>query len=441
MDLKTSPKDKFFIVQIIFFVLGLGTLLPWNFFINSIPYFEDRLSGNISASRNGTEPIADHWRFANWMTLLAMLPLLLFTCLNSILYPRVPQNARIAGSLFGILILFMLTTVLVKITMEPLAFFMTTMATIWFINSFGAVLQGSLFGLIGLLPAKYSSVFMSGQGVAGIFAALAAILAKISGVSKEATALGYFITPCLVIFLTIILYFILPRLEFAKYHFAKSQQMPPTKESNTELLSSDENKSKEKIKGEASLISLEDGQDKVEKTSSLLKVFSKIWMTAISTCLVFTVTLSVFPAITAKVSSQMEEGQWKEYFTPVACFLLFNIMDWLGRSITAVYMWPRRRVPLLVMVLLRVAFIPLFVFCNVKERLHGFTVFQHDGWYILFMILFAFSNGYLVTLCMCYAPKQVSTRDAETAGAIMAFFLSLGLALGAALSFAIRMMI
>ncbi|XP_072101610.1 equilibrative nucleoside transporter 1-like [Mobula birostris] len=374
------------------------------------------------------------------MTLLSMLPLLLFTCLNSILYPRIPQNARIAGSLFGILILFILTMVLVKITMEPLAFFMTTMATIWFINSFGAVLQGSLFGLIGLLPAKYSSVFMSGQGVAGIFAALAAILAKISGVSKEAMALGYFITPCLVIFLTIILYFILPRLEFAKYHFTKSQQMPPTKESNTELLSSDEDKSKEKIKGEAVLISLEDGQDKVEKTSSLMKVFSKIWMTAISTCLVFTVTLSVFPAITAKVRSQME-GQWKEYFTPVACFLLFNIMDWLGRSITAVYMWPRRRVPLLVMVLLRVAFIPLFVFCNVKEQLHGFAVFQHDGWYILFMILFAFSNGYLVTLCMCYAPKQVSTRDAETAGAIMAFFLSLGLALGAALSFAIRMMI
>ncbi|XP_072887556.1 equilibrative nucleoside transporter 1-like [Hemitrygon akajei] len=92
------------------------------------------------------------------------------------------------------------------------------------------------------------------------------------------------------------------------------------------------------------------------------------------------------------------------------------------------------------MVLVRFVFIPLFVLCNVKERSHLPIVFRHDGWFILFMILFAFSNGYLVTLCMCYAPKQVSTRDAEMAGAIMAFFLALGLALGAALSFAIRTM-
>lgn len=37
----------------------------------------------------------------------------------------------------------------------------------------GAVLQGSLFGMVGLLPPRYSTLFMSGQGLAGIFAALA----------------------------------------------------------------------------------------------------------------------------------------------------------------------------------------------------------------------------------------------------------------------------
>lgn len=43
--------------------------------------------------------------------------------------------------------------------------------------AFGAVLQGSLFGLVGLLPQKYSTVFMSGQGLAGTFAAVAMLLA------------------------------------------------------------------------------------------------------------------------------------------------------------------------------------------------------------------------------------------------------------------------
>lgn len=39
------------------------------------------------------------------------------------------------------------------------------------------MLQGSLFGLVGLLPQKYSAIFMSGQGLAGTFAAVAMLLA------------------------------------------------------------------------------------------------------------------------------------------------------------------------------------------------------------------------------------------------------------------------
>lgn len=41
--------------------------------------------------------------------------------------------------------------------------------------AFGAILQSSLFGLAGLLPANYTAPIMSGQGLAGIFAALAMI--------------------------------------------------------------------------------------------------------------------------------------------------------------------------------------------------------------------------------------------------------------------------
>lgn len=42
------------------------------------------------------------------------------------------------------------------------------------------MLQGSLFGLVGLLPPRYLSLFMSGQGLAGIFAAMAMLLSIIS---------------------------------------------------------------------------------------------------------------------------------------------------------------------------------------------------------------------------------------------------------------------
>lgn len=46
--------------------------------------------------------------------------------------------------------------------------------------AFSAVLQGSLFGMVGLFPPRYSTLFMSGQGLAGIFAALAMLLSILS---------------------------------------------------------------------------------------------------------------------------------------------------------------------------------------------------------------------------------------------------------------------
>lgn len=58
-----------------------------------------------------------------------------------------------------------------------------------------------------------------------------------------------------------------------------------------------------------------------------------------------------------------------------------------------------------VLVGLRLVFVPLFMLCNVWPR-HSLPVFfEHDAWYIIIMIFFSFSNGYLASLCMCFGPK------------------------------------
>lgn len=97
------------------------------------------------------------------------------------------------------------------------------------------MLQGSLFGLVGLLPQKYSTIFMSGQGLAGTFAALAMLLAigsksrrcpltppswqathpstlSSGDADSETEALGYFITPCVGTLVTLVSYLLLPHL-------------------------------------------------------------------------------------------------------------------------------------------------------------------------------------------------------------------------------------
>uniref|UniRef100_A0ACB8G8K0 Uncharacterized protein n=1 Tax=Sphaerodactylus townsendi TaxID=933632 RepID=A0ACB8G8K0_9SAUR len=240
-----TPKDSFHCVAIIFFLLGLGTLLPWNFFITAIPYFESRLIvGNCSVveeNENGTvlglEPTTrctDDFNFSNWLTLLSQLPLLLFTLLNSLLYQCIPDKVRVLGSLLGILFLFLLTAALVRVEMPPQSFFSVTMASVWFINSFCAVLQGSLFGQLGSFPQSFSTLFLSGQGMAGTFAAIAMLLSMASGVDAQTSALSYFITPCFGTFISIICYLVLPYKSFARHYLEKKHQEGPSFELETQ---------------------------------------------------------------------------------------------------------------------------------------------------------------------------------------------------------------
>uniref|UniRef100_A0A674BGD3 Solute carrier family 29 member 2 n=1 Tax=Salmo trutta TaxID=8032 RepID=A0A674BGD3_SALTR len=413
------------LVGIIFFILGLGTLLPWNFFMTASMYFNSRL--NKTEWSNGTVVSHKEYYFNNWMTLLSQLPLLLCTLLNSFFYQRISEMVRIAGSLVFIFILFILTAILVKIPMEEDRFFSVTMATIWFINSFGAVLQGSLFGLVGLLPQKYSAVFMSGQGLAGTFAAIAMLVSIASDTDPETAALGYFITPCVGTLITLLSYLLLPRLEFAQFYLDKSRSY--------EVETADE-----LLKGEAHQSSLSMGEFPLYFLPCP-SLSLQIWVMAFCVVFVFTVTLAVFPAITVDVKT-IYPGKWEPYFISVCCFLIFNVCDWIGRTVTTLVQWPLKESRLFPgMVVSRVVFIPLLMFCNVQSRSYFPVLFSHDAAFASIMMLFSLSNGYCVCLSMSYAPQFVAPKDAETAGALMTFFLALGLSIGAALSFLLRLLV
>lgn len=449
MTAMNAPRDKYHAVWIIFFILGLGTLLPWNFFMTATMYFTSRLkdppadpssSSAVNKTSEGleggdTRNVLES-KFNNVMTLCAMVPLLIFTCLNSFIHQRIPQKLRITGSLVVILVVFLLTAVFVKVDVAPLPFFAVTMIKIICINSFGAILQSSLFGLAGILPASYTTPIMSGQGLAGTFAAFSMICALATGSALQDSAFGYFITACVVILMAIMSYLTLPRMEFFQYYMESNRSRPTgDEENNMDLLKKDSAAEKRPV---VSLM-----EDEAKPTVSVFNIFRQIWVMALSVCFIFTVTIGAFPAVTVEVKSTVANGGgWETYFIPVSCFLLFNLMDWAGRSLTAVCMWPGKdSMWLPILVGLRVVFIPLFMLCNVQPRQYLPVLFGHDAWYIIFMIFFSFSNGYLASLCMCFGPKKVPQHEAETAGAIMAFFLSLGLALGAAVSFAFRAMI
>uniref|UniRef100_A0A1B0D6E7 Equilibrative nucleoside transporter n=3 Tax=Phlebotomus papatasi TaxID=29031 RepID=A0A1B0D6E7_PHLPP len=81
-------------------------------------------------------------------------------------------------------------------------------------------------------------------------------------------------------------------------------------------------------------------------------------------------------------------------------------------------------------VILRAAFLPLFLFCNYKplgiERI--LPVYITNDWaYWAIAIVMSFSSGYLSSLAMMYTSKYVEPRYAVTAGMFAAAMLITGI--------------
>uniref|UniRef100_A0A8C6TG88 Solute carrier family 29 member 2 n=1 Tax=Neogobius melanostomus TaxID=47308 RepID=A0A8C6TG88_9GOBI len=271
---------------------------------------------------------------------------------------------------------------------------------------------------------------------------------------SSSAALGYFITPCVATFATLFFYLLLPHLDFARFYMSRSVDYET--ERSKELLDGS---------GRFDHTLYHRLLKRIDNSSSLLPVYHndhvrggnhggftdssspaltkhvpnkgiRIWMMALCVSCVFAVTLSVFPVITVRVQTVYKDNEaW--VFTCVCCFIVFNVMDLVGRSTPSLVQWPRKQSRLFpAAVFSRVVFVPLLMMCNVpNSKVH--VLFSHDAGFVLLMALFSFTNGYLASLCMAYAPQLVRGKDAETAGSLMTFFLVLGLAVGAALSFAL----
>lgn len=256
----------------------------------------------------------------------------------------------------------------------------------------------------------------------------------LSNAEKDSAALGYFITPCVATLGTLLCYLLLPHLEFARFYLNRSQS--EKEETMQEILNSTDKKVLNNGKDLEANGMLTSEAEECQERSSVLAVFKKIWLMAACVTCVFAVTLSVFPVITVRVQTvYTDNAAWKKVFTCVCCFIVFNAMDFAGRSTPSLVQWPSKGSVLFpAAVLSRLLFIPLLMLCNVPNS--NLTIlFRHDAAFVFIMALFSFSNGYLASLCMAYAPQLVRSKDCETAGSLMTFFLVLGLALGASFSF------
>jgi len=173
---------------------------------------------------------------------------------------------------------------------------------------------------------------------------------------------------------------------------------------------------------------------------TIMRVGRSVNRPAFAAMFCFVVTLAVFPALTVFLRSEHKcEGNstsriFNDLYVPLF-FLLYNAGDFSGRLVAGWYQMFNES-NIIYPALLRIVFIPLFLLCN-NEGTQVPVVFESDGWPITFMVLMAFSNGYVASSAMMIGPSIVDSRDKNLAGTIMIFCLTLGLMLGSIFSFSV----
>lgn len=406
---QNAPADKWNFTYMVFYLLGMTTLIPWNFFVTAEDYWMYKFRNLTDNSSIIITPIQRS--LTSDLSVAAAVPSTLFLILNAFLSHLIPLKTRMVGSITIILALFIVTTAFVEVNTDEWqdGFFVLTISTVVILNIFAAILSGGLFGIAGLFPSEYITAVVSGQALGGMFAAFAEIISLTFGASAKTTAFVYFTIGNVVLIISLILYLIMSRTVYFRYFVVQRCK---------EISSS---QSLEALDGTPSHPNYDD-------------VFRKIYLYACSEWFVFVITLCIYPSVTVLVQSQYHGNGhlWNDiYFTPVANYLIFNSGDYLGRILAGIFERPRNKPhTVLLMSVIRAGFIPALMMGN--STLHNYLpiMIHSDVVFIILMIAFAVSNGYIANLALIMAPRAVMQHEKEMASSMMAACLGVGLAVG-----------
>ncbi|CAF3539039.1 unnamed protein product [Rotaria sordida] len=416
--------------------LGLGVLLPFNFFIVADPYFRHKLHNTAipNASISHLE-----LSYENIVTLCSSLTNIITIILVTFIFVPYIHKYRIYTSLCGITICLSVCLSFVFINVENwrVIFFIITMILVVIQSVCSTVLLNCFYSLASTLPSRYIQGFVSGQSLGGLFVIICSIISILVSSHVATSAAIYFFIAIIVIILNIIVYYFLEKTHLFQIYTSAIQEVNNQYEPlyHESLSSSSYNDSHHLT---VSITSLAIRQ-------RLYVAYQYTKWNFYGILLTFMSTLSIFPAYLSKIqpsypSINYSNILWTErLYVQVMTFLLFYIGDTFGRMISLKIRLPSLLHPrtLFFICLTRFIFIFLFGFCNFPNT-NGYPyLFKNDFIYALLVLTFSISHGYCNSINMIYAPRRVPAQLSSTAGALMMMALTAGTCIGSLLSYGV----
>lgn len=225
---------------------------------------------------------------------------------------------RVVWSLIIEIILFLITVILAMVDSSqwPGTFFWVTMASVVVLNMFAGIFQNTVYGMAAKLPSKYTGAVVLGSNISGTFATVISILSGFIWSSVRKAAIYYFITAMFVILLCFDTFFAMPLNRFYRYHEMQSEKLQ-------------EKSRRSNITGSGK--------------PPYWTIFKQSFPQLFNVFMIFFVTLSVFPTVHSDIK-QTSDGELfgiisKKFFTPITCFLTFNVFAMLGSLATSWVQW------------------------------------------------------------------------------------------------------
>ncbi|TRY77281.1 hypothetical protein TCAL_10226 [Tigriopus californicus] len=408
---KQVPKDRLNLIYWCIYYVGLVILLPWNILITVNGYWDYKFR-NLNATLEDTGPTQIQKEFTAYLSIAANVPNAIFVILHALIGHWFSMRLRIFGSQVGQIVVFLFIVILSILDTDDWQrlFMILNLLIIALINTFSAIFQGSASANVGKFPVPYIGNMVSGAGMGGLLPALVNVI--ILAVEADFQVAGFycFLIAEIMAILCLVVSVYIERTPFYAFYSTNETLVP---------------------------------QINPKRDVRIYKeVMRDSWIYILVNLINFTTTLAVFPGIMVLVEpadSDLDTLWAKTFFVPVLCFVLYNLSDVLGKQLAVWLQWPSvskwNQVILLGAAIVRIALIPLIMFCNVSPSLRRSEVaFQSDVVYGILNAILGISNGYVGNLAMMFGPKVVKPEHQEVTSAFLIAALVIGCGIGSVLS-------
>ncbi|KAG2013366.1 nucleoside transporter [Coprinopsis cinerea AmutBmut pab1-1] len=421
----------------IIFILGCAVLLPWNVIITAMPYFLSRLEGSSFKSS-----------FSSYATTIFTFSNLAFLAHATLTSKHAKPSHRTRAMILWILFLNALLTLSTFFRPAPGLFAAFVLFNGAAQAAAGGYLQTSIIAVASLFGPPAVQAMIAGQAAVAVVVSGVQVISSATSIGRsqktDASGDGSAEERSAFIFFALSTLFLVGSYVAHEWLVRTPiyDRVAGTLERGAHKISlgAEEgrplNRSLSRARSEVA-----------EEASNVIRVAKANALYEIAVAAVFMITLSVFPPVTISVSPTNPD------FHPLLFasihFLVFNVGDFIGRwmcSFRFMVIWSAKA--LLSLSFARILFIPLFLMCNIQRPSAVAKIdppVNSDFVFMLLMLAFGWTNGYVSSLCMMAAPSvehnprlKGRMADVDVAATVASFCLVGGLALGSISSFAVR---